>query len=285
MTKTVEQGHPKSAATLFVEEKLRRFSRGATRQIVTRRGRELDMWIGCGYPKSGTVWLCKQMSTALGVPFPVEYQMPIMMSSVVHSHWTYDDRFPPAVYIRRDGRDVVVSMYFHWTRGLRINREPRYVRALREIFDRLYGPSFDPDDVRGNMPKFIDYQMTVAPTTHGITWQDHIRDWWDRPHVGHVSYEGLLSDPVDTLYDALAAAAGEEPDREVVELAVRRHQFKRETGRAPGEENLGSFNRKGVAGDWRSHFTAEAGEVFDSYAGADLVEFGYETGRDWYRDL
>jgi hypothetical protein len=285
VSEPVERDHHKPKTTLFVEEKLRKLSRGATRQIVLHRGRGLNMWLGAGYPKSGTVWLCKLMSTALGLPLPVDYQLPIMMSSVIHSHWRYDARYPPAIYIRRDGRDVVVSMYFHWTRGLRMKRDPRYSRALAEIFDSLYGKSFDPADSVGNMPKFVEYQMTVAPTTHGITWQDHIRDWWGKPHVGHVSYEDLLADPAETMFQGLAAASGNEPDRELIELAVRRHQFNRETGRSSGAENRGSFMRKGVAGDWRTHFNKEAGEIFDSYAGADLVEFGYETGRDWFHSL
>ena len=41
----------------------------------------------------------------------------------------------------------------------------------------------------------------------------------------------------------------------------------------------------GAFGDWRAHFTREAGEVFDSFAGADLVDFGYAEDRDWFRDL
>jgi hypothetical protein len=285
VAKAVERDHHKPKSTLFVEEKLRRLARGATRQIVTRRGRGLNMWIGSGYPKSGTVWLCKLMGTALGLPVPLDFQMPIMMPSVIHAHWRYDERFGPAMYIRRDGRDVVVSMYFHWTRGLRMNRDPGYARRLAEIFDELYGPSFDPEDTRGNMPKFIEYQMTEAPSMHGITWQENVRDWWGRPRVGHVTYESLLSDPTESLFTGLAEASGEEPNREAVELAVQRHQFTVETGRTAGSENRGSFLRKGIAGDWQQHFTREAGEVFDAYAGADLVEFGYESDRDWFLAL
>ena len=39
--------------------------------------------------------------------------------------------------------------------------------------------------------------------------------------------------------------------------------------------------RKGVAGDWRNHFTPEAAHVFDSIAGELLVESGYEPDRSW----
>lgn len=287
MTAVTEQEHDhiKPKATLFVEEKLRRVARGATRQIVTRRGAELGMWNGAGYPKSGTVWLCKQLGSALGLPAPIDYQLPIMMQSVIHSHWMYDERFGPSVYIRRDGRDVVVSMYFHWMRGLVLKRDPKYSAALAEIFHKLYGPSFDPDDAVGNMPKFIEYQMTVAPTTRGVTWQDHIRAWWDQPNVGHVSYENLLVDGVNELSQAIEKAQGTPVDRRLVELAVERHAFKTETGRAAGEEHRGSFLRKGIAGDWVEHFSREAGEVFDQFAGQDLVDFGYEADRTWWHQL
>jgi hypothetical protein len=99
-----------------------------------------------------------------------------------------------------------------------------------------------------------------------------------------VSFEGLLDNPVEEMVKALTDA-GAEPDREMVELAVRRHDFSRSAGRRTGEEDRGSFRRKGASGDWRNHFTREAGEVFDSYAGDALVDFGYADDRTWFHDL
>jgi hypothetical protein len=274
----------RSARTLWAEEKLRRFSAATTHQILKRRGRSLGMWVGCGFPKSGTNWLCELMGTSLGLPVPVDYQLPLMFKSVVHSHYLYDERMPQAIYIRRDGRDVMTSFYFYWTRALQLNKNPRFSKGIAEIFDDLYGKSFDPADVQGNLPKFVEFQMTVSPTTVGTPWHVHVRDWWGRPGVGHVSFEGLHEDPVTEMMKALTDA-GAEPDQDLVELAVRRHDFSRSAGRAAGQEDRGSFRRKGVSGDWRNHFTPEAGEVFDSYAGDALVELGYETDRDWFRSL
>jgi hypothetical protein len=275
----------KSRTTLFVEEKLRRGSSKVTHQIALRRGDSLGMWIGCGYPKSGTSWLCNLMGTALGLPFAKDSQLPVMMPAVLHGHWRYDRRLPPSLYIRRDGRDVVVSMYHFWVRGTRMTKNPKFRRTLTNFFLELYGPGFDPADVHGNLPRFIEYQMTAAPTTHGMTWQEHIADWWDCPRVGHLTYEELLTDTAGTLWRALAQASGSEPDREMTELAALRHDFARSSGRKRGEQHLGSFLRKGVAGDWRNQFTREAGEVFDSFAGDALVEFGYEQDRHWYETL
>jgi hypothetical protein len=270
--------------TLWVEEKLRRFSAATTHQILKRRGRSLGMWVGCGFPKSGTNWLCELMGTSLGLPVPVDYQLPLMFKAVVHSHYRYDERMPQALYIRRDGRDVMTSFYFYWTRALQLNKNPGFAKGIDAIFKQLYGPGFDPADVQGNLPKFIEYQMTVSPTTVGTPWHVHVRDWWDRPGVGHVSFEGLHTNPVDEMVRALATA-GAEPDREMVELAVRRHDFSRSAGRQAGQEDRGSFRRKGASGDWRNHFTRQAAEVFDSYAGDALIDFGYETDRSWVASL
>lgn len=271
--------------TPYVEEKLRAFSTRITHQIMLRRGQRLGMWFAGGFPKSGTSWVADLMGTALGVPMPREYQLPIMMRSVVHGHWRYDPRMTPAVYVRRDGRDVMVSYYFFLMRALELDRNPTVKRGLVEIFDGLFGPGWDPDDSRGNMPRFVEYLMGEAPFTKGLAWHQHIDDWWDRPRVGHVTYEELQADTASTLARGLSTASGEPFDLELAEIAARRYDFSRAAGRRQGQEDRGSFHRKGIVGDWRNHFTAEAGEVFDSYAGDALVEFGYEADRDWFRSL
>jgi len=282
---TVVGDDERSRTTLWVEERLRRYSAATTHRILARRGRSLGMWMGVGFPKSGTNWLCELMGTTLGLPVPVDYQLPLMYKAVVHSHYSYNPRFPHALYIRRDGRDVMTSFYFYWTRAIQMNKNPKFARGIRDIFAELYGPRFDPADVRGNLPRFVEYQMTVAPTTIGVPWHAHVRDWWGRPGVGHVSFEGLLEDPVGSMVRALADASGNEPDRELVELAVRRHDFSKSAGRTSGEEDRAAFRRKGAAGDWRAHFTREAAEVFDAHAGDELVEFGYEPDRAWVHSL
>lgn len=285
MTGVVVGDDERSRTTLWVEERLRRYSAATTHRILARRGRSLGMWMGVGFPKSGTNWLCELMGTTLGLPVPVDYQLPIMFKAVVHSHYTYNPRFPNAIYIRRDGRDVMTSFYFYWTRAIRMNKNPRFSRGIREIFTQLYGASFDPADVQGNLPKFIEYQMTVAPTTVGVPWHAHVKDWWERPNVGHVTFEGLLNDPVEEMVQALRAASGEEPRRDLVELAAKRHDFSNSAGRSTGEEDRRAFRRKGASGDWRNHFTREAAEVFDSFAGDALIEFGYADDRAWFHDL
>jgi hypothetical protein len=46
-------------------------------------------------------------------------------------------------------------------------------------------------------------------------------------------------------------------------------------GRVAGQENLDSFFRKGIVGDWRNHLSQETDMAFRRVAGAWLDRFGY----------
>ena len=262
-------------------EQLRRVAARATHQLVLRRGRELGVWVGCGYPKSGTVWLCQLMSAYLDKPYPREYQAPILMPSVIHAHWPWDPRMPPTVYVVRDGRDVAVSLYFHQIRMFANAKNPRRTRELQEIFHRLYGPGFDTADVRAALPKFIEFEMTERDTLRGWNWAEHVRHWTGRAGVAQVRYEAMLSDTASELHRAMVELGAPRQEPRLADLAAQRYDFALSAGRAEGSEDPSSFLRKGVAGDWRQYFTREAAEVFDHYAGDVLIEQGYETSKDW----
>lgn len=256
----------------------------ATRQIVLWRGQQLGMYLGCGFPKSGTVWLCQLLSTAVGVPYPREYRSPIAMSAIVHAHWRYTRKVPPTAYIRRDGRDVMVSLYFFYVRALDLKAKPQRAAALRERFYRLYGPNFDPTAIRENLPKFIESESAAPQGSDGLSWHQHVQDWWGRPGVAQLSYEELRRDTVGTLIRVLRNL-GIEPDEHVATLAADRWSFETTSGRTAGDEDRTSFQRKGIAGDWLNYFSREAGQAFDAIAGDMLVELGYANDRDWYSTL
>lgn len=270
-----------------VDENLRRVSARVTRQIVLRQGTELGMVVGAGYPKSGTVWLCQLMANYLGVPYPQNYLSPIAMKSVVHAHWRWDARLPPSGYIIRDGRDVMTSFYFFHMRALRQDKNPGLRRRLQAHYDHLLGPGFDPADSRANMARFIESTMQKGPATHGVPWHQHVREWAGTPrsNVGVVRYEDLLADTATNLGALMAQVTGEAARSDRAEMAAARFDFEQTTGRRKGVEDVSSFQRKGISGDWRNHFTEEAGSVFDRYAGDVLVQFGYEKDRSWFHQL
>jgi hypothetical protein len=55
----------------------------------------------------------------------------------------------------------------------------------------------------------------------------------------------------------------------------------REIGRAYGPRQGFQFVRKGVAGDWRSHFDDAHKAIFKSYANEMLLHLGYVDSEDW----
>ena len=272
-------------ASEAADEQLRRVAARATHQIVLRRGLDLGVWVGCGYPKSGTVWLCQLMSSYLDKPYPRDYRAPIMMSSVVHAHWRWDPRLPPTLYVTRDGRDVMVSLYFHQVRMFANDSNPRRTRELRETFRRLYGPDHDPSDIRAALPKFIEFEMTERDTLRGWNWAEHIRHWAGRDRVAYVRYEDLLADTATELHRAMVELNAPQQDARLAEIATERYEFSLSSGRTDGAEDPSSFLRKGIAGDWKQHFTREAAEVFEHHAGDVLLEREYVSSRDWYKEL
>ena len=56
---------------------------------------------------------------------------------------------------------------------------------------------------------------------------------------------------------------------------LARYSFEALSGRKPGQEDTGSKLRKGVAGDWRNHFTPAVQEAFDDETTDLVARLGY----------
>lgn len=95
-----------------------------------------------------------------------------------------------------------------------------------------------------------------------------------------VSYEALLADgaqPVRSVLEFL----GLRSDDALVKDLLERSSFRFYTSREPGQENRRRFYRKGVVGDWKSHFTPEHKRIFKDMAGDLLVKLDYEKDFAW----
>lgn len=228
-----------------------------------------------GYIKSGTNWLCHLVSTALEMPILEVWKtnLPALAPRVHHMH-----RFIPldsarrrTIYIMRDGRDTMVSGYFHFVRE---------GGATGSQLERQLGRPLAVDKIRENLADYIRFMIANRSAT--LDYRSHLLEWKrHRDDYATVRYEDLLTDPAGELTRALRQVTGAEPDRERIDLAVASHDFSRVTKRQKGTEDHGDFVRKGISGDWRNHFTREAATVFHDYAGDLLLDLGYETDRDW----
>ena len=237
----------------------------------------LPLYIVAGYPRSGGSWLSQMLSDCLRIPFP-RNEVPRLTSCVMHGHYTYSPRLRNVFCILRDGRDVMVSSYYH-----SLFENDGY-NSRRVEYTRKRVSFSDYDDIRENLPRFIEYKFTHRRHPR-FTWVEFVDSWLDKD-VALVRYEDLLEDTAGELYRSIMRVIGGRLgglDEGRLGEIVERYSFRNLAKRAPGQEARRSFLRKGVSGDWRNCFSREAREVFNDYAGEALIRSGYEKDSAWIR--
>lgn len=232
----------------------------------------LPLYIVTEYPKSGGSWVSQMLADYLQIPFP-RNQFPRFQSSVMQGHYLYSPMMRNVVVVLRDGRDIMVSSYYH-----SLFKNERENHRLVTITRSEVQFNTD-EDIRVNLPSFIEYKFNSKKHPR-FTWPEFVDSWLGKKVI-YVKYEDLLQDTNTTLRHLLYDLMGEEPDPERVKTIVNKYSFKNQSGRRSGEENTSSFLRKGIAGDWKNNFTLEAKQVFNHYAGETLVKLGYEIDDSW----
>ena len=218
------------------------------------------------FPKSGGSWMAQMLAEALGLDFP-RNRLPLLRTSMLHGHYRYSGAMRRVVIVWRDRRDVMVSWHFH-----RVVGNEHSSTALAEATRRRLGIT-DPEDVRANLPRFIEMMMT-DPRSPRFTWPQFVEDWADRDCV-QVRYEDMLKDAASALSRAIGGLECPAPADEALSRIAERYSFAKQSRRAAGEENARSYLRKGIAGDWQDKFTDEARQVFDHHAADALKRLGY----------
>ena len=154
----------------------------------------------------------------------------------------------------RDGRDVAVS-YLHYITSDIMNRLGPANRALGSSADAL-----------ANLDKFAELASTWSRSVKQVLAM--------RSSFLVVRFEDLVADKAGEV-ERIGRALGLDPTPEEVEGIVTRTTPAATAGHAP------KHLRKGVAGDWRNHFTDAHVAIFKQVAGDALIDAGYETGHDW----
>ena len=185
------------------------------------------------------------------------------------------------VHIVRDGRDVAVSAMHHWWR-LAKDREGG-------VFDLTPEELRIRDDYAQDRERFLAEGRSIF-TEERLA--QLARRWVYRTGKGRrdgtilygeryleIRYEDLLLD-TPAVFGRVLAFLGASSEERVIERCLRSSSFERASSRRQGEEDPGSFFRKGVVGDWRDVFTERDRELYGELAGERLVEFGYEKADD-----
>ncbi|MFO6464826.1 sulfotransferase domain-containing protein [Jannaschia sp. KMU-145] len=247
------------------------FANAALRQIVLRGATRpfADNIILNEYPKSGGSWIGQMLAAAVGLPFP-RRRLPLMRSCMMQCHVLNPAGLRNVVVVWRDGRDVMVSYYYHLVVG-HPGSSPSILRRTRARLGIR-----DPLDIEANLPRFVE-RMLTEPLSPRFTWPEFVERWHGRPDVVSTSYEAMLRDTPGELARVVEARTGELPSSALISRVVEEFTFVRQSGRLPGEEDATSFLRKGVVGDWHNHFDAPTTAIFMRHAASALSKLGYDA--------
>ena len=224
------------------------------------------------YPKSGGSWMSQMLSAALNIPY-TRNRLPTSGSQIIHGCFLKVNRNIDTVVVWRDGRDTMISYYYHMMFDKPITSAIAGDSVRRKLGVR------DPYDVDANLPRFIEWACTGGYPR--FTWGDFINNWYDRSGVVYTSYEACLADPFLELKTILSAFNRCNHTDEQLKNVIEQHTFESQSNRKPGEEDVKSFIRKGIVGDWKNTFNREACEIFIEHCGKELILLGYAEDDSW----
>jgi hypothetical protein len=239
-----------------------------------------------GTPKSGTTWVenmldCFPGFSKLLIPEaslrrgPEAHNLPsdtfsrmrhMLVISKMHLHWTkyntdlLKDSGVPYIVQYRDFRDMYVSDYF-------------YVKNTPWHF-------FYPTIINMTLEEYIHWCIEFHLPDYCI----RVDSWCDHRDVNSsfvIRYEDLIANAlkcmkgIQKLYELPAT------DEELANIVEKNSFASVAKGRTPGVENKQSHLRKGVAGDWKNHYTAQHKEAIKQIAGDWLIRHGYESDSNW----
>jgi len=227
--------------------------------------------------KAGSQWIYRiLLPLALDrlVPPEVEsaqfFQKPIIPGKVY-----------PTVYVTREQFDSV-----------KIPPKSRRFVIIRDLRDTLISMYFS---VKHSHPVLHNWIQNRRATLHELSLEDGLLDVLTHQMSGIAQFQWSWLNSGEKLikYEDLL-----ENDEEILERVLRRHcqfdidpgrfhelilnnRFEAKAGRKPGEEDIHSHERKGIAGDWRNYFTPKVKSAFKRSFGSLLIATGYERDFNW----
>ena len=206
--------------------------------LITRRGRPLSAGenVNDVFPHLEEVG--KDVVAALPQPRLIKTHLPF-----ARTPWSREAKY---IYVARNPFDCAVSFYYH-TRG--------FVRHY-DFADGTFADFFE-CFVAGEVD-FGDY------FDHLLSWQPHT----DQPNVLFETYEAMLAEPraaIIRVGEFIGGRAAEDVrdsrllDTIVIESSFARMREQQSRWSSPRPPSL-PFVRKGIVGDWRTHFSPAQAE-------------------------
>lgn len=243
-----------------------------------------------GLPKSGTSWIESMLASYSGY----EKVMPPQAIAYEQAHkGSHDFELPEDVFSQLQEALAVLKLHVHGSRhNVRLLREAGipYVVMYRDLRDVAVSHYFYVRRTPWH-PEYDDYSglhveaglrhfaRTLLPDF--VDWMRSWRENRDPEQSIELRYEDLLADTLGE-FRRVASHFSLDTSAPMIENIVEENSFESMSGgRTRGEQNSESFVRKGVAGDWKRHFTPDLKDRFKRHAGQVLIDLGYETDQSW----
>lgn len=155
------------------------------------------------------------------------------------------------VFLVRDPRDICVSGAWHWNKSTG-------QKAVNNFLERM---------IKGDVAKCGRWDEYVS------RWMNITMAYEDIAYP--VMYEDLVTDPYNDLRNIIAYI-GCEYDINRTHAAIERNSFEARAKGKNDKELRRNNMRKGVAGDWRNHFTPEMRDKIWQEFGWMMERLGYE---------
>lgn len=175
--------------------------------------------------------------------------------------------FSKGIVVLRDPRDIVVSLLYSHL----------YSHASGPRVDYSRRRLFDLPNMEARLSHLFGHNSTNMRFL--LSWSDYTEN-----DVYIVRYEDLIQQQQEIFSKIFDWLGWKLPD-EMVSAIIDRHSFKRRSGRSPGETDPVSHFRRGLAGDWKNHFSRDLGKLWEGLFPQFLTTMGYEKCNDWWCEL
>ena len=214
----------------------------------------------------GTVYLTREQfqSVVFDPIWRTKEPTGFYLRRAISNWWNYGISQSPcrSFIVIRDLRDTLISLYF----------SAKYSHKI--ITDQLSEIKQELDNL--NEEDGLMYMLNVVlPSCAEIQ-----TSWIGSQDVLLLRYEDIL-DSEYTFFENLMEHCQIDISRERLHDIIRYNIFEAATGRKPGQEDIRSHLRKGIAGDWKNHFTNGIKEEFKTRYGKLLIKTGYEKDLSW----
>ncbi len=177
------------------------------------------------------------------------------------------------IFIYRDLRDVIISMYFGWERnqGVVDSWPFRYFKSLKSEEQKISFLIEGWPDCHSS----CDFPFEIDYPNIGERFSENL-PWLSNEDCLAIKFEDLA--PIDKRPKLLETVARYLLGERLTSKECMRMVLAMEQGCNPASSK--TF-RKGVSGEWQRYFTKEQKRTFKDVAGQYLIDLGYERDFDW----